>query len=586
MTEIQHYDVVILGAGMAGLCLARQLLLHSNKTVLVLERRDEIPLKRQKVGESSVQVSGYYLGKVLDLEEYLVHDQLLKYNLRFHYKNPASENTNFEDYSISFIRTYSNIPTYQLDRNTLEEALLRMNVANDRFRFVAPATGLETLLSDSDDKPHRIEFVNNGEPETVTAGWVADTTGRSRFIARNSGLKRDNPIDHGSSFVWVDGLVNLEKLTDADRRDVRIRKDRMAIGSSPFWLATNHLVGEGFWFWVIPLRHKTSLGLVYDRTRVDENEVNTPEKLMKWICAEFPFLQRDLPKRKILDWGFLRDYSYDCAQTISPRRWALSGEAGRFSDPLYSPGGDLIALYNTMICDAIMTQDPIQLRLKARFYEGMMRAFYEAYVPSYATGYDALGDQECFVMKYTWELTVYFAYYVLPFINDKFTDMKFLSKFLPRFGKLGPVNKTLQMYINAFHHWKKEERMPPSEKTFFDFYEIPPLKNAETLFYKIGLTNEEVLDALDMHTAAIMEYSKFIVVHITAQVLGDESVYTNRAFAESIDLGNLTFNPQQMRTRYAACPKDGEPMKWCVCPSVFRRFATELRPAMMLAAGD
>ncbi len=586
MTEARHYDVVILGAGMAGLCLARQLILQSEKTVLMLDRRGEIPPKRQKVGESSVQVSGYYLGKVLDLEEYLVHEQLLKYNLRFHYKKADDANENFEDYSVSYIRTYSNIPTYQLDRNTLEAALMKMNLECERFRFVGPATELETRLATTDEDTHEVAFRNGEAAESVTARWVVDTTGRARFIARNSGLKRENAIDHGSSFLWVDGLVNIERLTEMAHRDRRLRRERQSIGSSPFWLATNHFVGEGFWFWVIPIRHKTSLGLVYDRSRVNENDVNTPEKLMKWICREFPLFERDLPKRKVLDWGYLRDYSHDCAQTISTKRWAMSGESGRFSDPLYSPGGDLIALYNTMIGDAILTDDPVQLRLKCRFYEGMMRAFYEAYVPSFSDGYDMLGDQECFVMKYTWELTVYFSFYVLPFINDMFTRLKFLSRFLPLFGRLGPVNKALQPFINDYHHWKKAHREPSAETTFFDFYEIPCLKMAETLFYRVGLSEAETAELLERQLAVVMEYSRFIVIHITAQVLDDESVYRNRAFAESIDFANLKFHPRQMRTRYADCAKDGDPMQWSVCPSVFQRFHTAARPETMLAAGD
>src|SRR4029079_4006707 len=120
----------------------------------------------------------------------------------------------------------------------------------------------------------------------------------------------------------------------------------------PFWLATNHFCGEGFWFWVIPLQGKTSLGMVFDRNLFPAERVNTADKLLAWVCEEFPLFARDLPKRKVLDWWGLKDYSHDCLQTISAERWALTGEAGRFTDPLYSPGGDLISLYNTMIVDA------------------------------------------------------------------------------------------------------------------------------------------------------------------------------------------------------------------------------------------
>ena len=57
---MDRYDVVIIGAGLAGLALARQLLLNSEKKILLLEKRAEIPPAHQKVGEATVQVSGYY----------------------------------------------------------------------------------------------------------------------------------------------------------------------------------------------------------------------------------------------------------------------------------------------------------------------------------------------------------------------------------------------------------------------------------------------------------------------------------------------------------------------------------------------
>src|SRR4029079_10473353 len=65
------FDVVIIGAGLAGLTLARHLLLKTNKTILLLERRAHVPSPRQKVGESTVQLGAYYYSRVLDLEEHL-----------------------------------------------------------------------------------------------------------------------------------------------------------------------------------------------------------------------------------------------------------------------------------------------------------------------------------------------------------------------------------------------------------------------------------------------------------------------------------------------------------------------------------
>src|SRR5215471_5594208 len=125
MPSREDYDVAIIGAGLAGLTLARQLLLNSDQRILLLDKRAEVPTPRQKVGESTVQVGAFYYSKVLDLEEYLLRKQFMKYNLRFYWKSAGRDNSRFEDYGQSYIRTFSNIACYQLDRNTFEAELLR-----------------------------------------------------------------------------------------------------------------------------------------------------------------------------------------------------------------------------------------------------------------------------------------------------------------------------------------------------------------------------------------------------------------------------------------------------------------------------
>jgi choline dehydrogenase-like flavoprotein len=113
MESESRHDVVILGAGLAGLSLARHLLLETDRSVLLLERRDEIPPEKQKVGESLVQLAGNYFSKVLGLEEYLLRSHYMKYNLRFYWPTaPAASDRSagrFEDYSQSYVRPISNV---------------------------------------------------------------------------------------------------------------------------------------------------------------------------------------------------------------------------------------------------------------------------------------------------------------------------------------------------------------------------------------------------------------------------------------------------------------------------------------------
>ena len=112
------------------------MLLQTDKTVQLLDTRNNPPREApQKYGESLVQCAGYYFSKVLDLEEYLLINHYLKYNLRFYWPTEGLDQSEFENYSQLFVRSLSNIPTFQLDRNLLEEFLLESNRANPRCRF-------------------------------------------------------------------------------------------------------------------------------------------------------------------------------------------------------------------------------------------------------------------------------------------------------------------------------------------------------------------------------------------------------------------------------------------------------------------
>jgi flavin-dependent dehydrogenase len=187
------------------------------------------------------------------------------------------ENQGFEDYSQTYGRALSNIATFQLDRNLLEEYLLATNTANSRCEFRGGIKNLGVELSESSDL-HRVHF-DTGE---VTGRWVVDASGRGKVLKRKLELAQLNPIRHGATFCWVEGLVNIEKLTGRSHKEVLYDRRRQQTGHFPFFLATNHFCAEGQWFWVIPLHHKTSLGLVYDRSAVNGGEVsNTRTKAQR-----------------------------------------------------------------------------------------------------------------------------------------------------------------------------------------------------------------------------------------------------------------------------------------------------------------
>jgi hypothetical protein len=371
-------------------------------------------------------------------------------------------------------------------------------------------------------------------------------------------------------------LVDIEKITGRSHKELLYDRKRQMTGHFPFCLATNHFCADSQWFWVIPLHHKTSLGLVFDNRVVKPEDVSNSRKLIDYVCSTWPMFSRDLPHRKILDEGRLIDYSHDCRQTISPQRWALVGEAGRFTDPLYSPGSDLISIYNTLIVDAIECDGSQELAEKCASAEQIQRVMYESYVPSYAVSYDCLGDQEAFTLKYTWELSVYFCFFVLPMMNNLFANRRFMTPFLRRYGVLGPINANLQRFLSAFYQWKKTQPAATyHEPNLIEFYDMAPLRDAEKLFYQAGLEPDEAVEVVDRFLERLKDFARYILTHIYASVLGNREVLTNAAFIRSLKLRHTVFDPERMREHYAEHAGSNDMFDWSLNPHVLARFVPQ-----------
>ena len=576
MNADKEYDVIITGAGLAGLSLARQLMLYTGRTVLLLDKQENPPGRSQKVGESLVQLGGYYLSKTLDLEEHLVTNHYLKYNLRFHWKTAAEGQDYWDNVSSASIRTQSNIGTFQVDRNLLERHMLEVNKANPRFRFMGGAKNIQVELSE-DGGPHQVKWTGGeAAPQQASATWVVDASGRPGILKRSLSLAKPNNIRHGSTWAWVDGLVNPELMTKYPLKERLAHRKRQKLGNYPFFLATNHFCGEGRWFWVIPLHGMTSLGLVYDHAVVNPEEVSNGRKMLDWVAKEWPMFAEDFRNRKIVDEGRFVDFSYDAQQTISAKKWAITGEAGRFSDPLYSPGTDLIAIYNTLIVDAVESKDEARLQAKCEFFEQIERVMYESYVPSYSISYNCLGDAETLTLKYTFELAIYFGFFVLPFINQLFANPQFMKTYLRKFALFGPINKNLQMFLRDYFTWKKAGGLTtPGEPAHIDFYDMEPLRMSEKLFYEIGLSVEEAEDKLDMHVERIKEFARYIIAHVYAVVLGDKRVLLNAPFVSGLKLRDTSFDPVRMREDYARFADSDQTHQSQIYPWKLNPFALE-----------
>ncbi|HXT50165.1 MAG TPA: hypothetical protein VN811_03940, partial [Thermoanaerobaculia bacterium] len=204
---------------------------------------------------------------------------------------------------------------------------------------------------------------------------------------------------------------------------------------------------------------------------------------------------------------------------------------------------------------------------RCRTHETIARALYDGYVPGYAYGYIALGDQEAFTLKYVWELTVYFVAYVFPFQNELFTEPAFVGSFLKEFTKLGPWNRGLQDLFTGFTRWKLAQGIGGSGGSNgvplnYEFSDFAPLARSRVLMNDVGLTSAEALRRLEPHWADLEEMARFMAAHVMARVVGDPDAVNRRAFVQGIDMNALRFDVDAIRAHWNATRHDRTPQRW------------------------
>ena len=174
-----HYDVVILGGGLAGGCLARQLRQEAPELrVLVAEKRPHpVPEAAFKVGESSVEIGAHYFSTRLGLEPHLRSQQLEKLGLRYFFTH--GDNRDLTERVELGPSLFPPVPSFQLDRGRLENFLLQADAEAgatvlDGYRVVSIALDRATV--------HRVSLSGPGGRVDVTARWVVDASGRAGLL--------------------------------------------------------------------------------------------------------------------------------------------------------------------------------------------------------------------------------------------------------------------------------------------------------------------------------------------------------------------------------------------------------------------
>lgn len=448
-------EALIMGGGLAGMTLALQLRSRMpDLDVLVLERRAHpVPLACHKVGESTVEIGAHYLEHVLALGSHLNQNQLRKFGFRFFFSDGRRDLHAVTELGAS--RPLA-VPSYQIDRGLFEN-FLAQECARRGIRFVDDAcvTGIEMGQGGQE---HMVQWRQGPQAEAGAAEvhrtrcrWLLDASGRAGLLRRK--LKLDRPNNHGAHAVWfrVKGHIHIDEWGD-DSEQAQAWRRRCATPTR--WLSTNHLVGPGYWVWLIPLASGShSIGIVADPRLQPLEAMDTFDKAMDWLAQHQPALHAELDSRRdqLQDFAYFRRFSYDCTQVFSADRWALTGEAGRFLDPFYSPGSDFIAIGNTYITDLI-ERDRQGQRFEARLhiYEQIFRSFYDGTLTIYEDQYALFGDPEVMPCKVIWDYTFYWSVLAQFFCQSRLTDIAAISRLGADLQACQRLNAAVQKFLRAW----------------------------------------------------------------------------------------------------------------------------------------
>jgi flavin-dependent dehydrogenase len=434
---IPEHEVAIVGGAFSGAATALLIKRRRPGTrILIIEKATGFD---RKVGESTTEVSGCFLTRILGLTSYLGHEQLSKQGLRLWFSNCPDQP--FDDCVEIGARYQARLPTFQVDRSKLDAHLLQL-AQEAGCEVWRPAKVMRCALDGARGQALGVQVA--GEERAVRCRFVIDASGRAAFLARKLGHFRQN-TEHPINAVWA----RFTGVKDWDSYEWREKFPAYAAASRTgrAW-ATNHLMGQGWWCWIIPLKGGDfSAGLVYDsRIFALPAGANLGERLRQHILSH-PVGREIFRVAKIVEHD-TRAYSglpYSSTQVCGDG-WAIAGDAAGFIDPLYSPGLDLCAYTTSIVSDLVLRSlGGEEVAARRHYYNEQFATTYRLWFETlFRDKYYYMGEADLMSAAFLLDVAAYFIGLVRPVYTNP--ERAFLQ--LPFEGTPGRFVASLMKFYN------------------------------------------------------------------------------------------------------------------------------------------
>ena len=398
------YDVIIMGGAFSGASAALLLKRDTPELrVLVIERTDAFD---RKVGESTSEVAACFLTRVLHMGSYLNAFHYQKHGLRMWFCKKPEDTV--EDCTELGPRFQSRLPTYQLDRSLLDQHVLDEAV-KEGCELLRPAT-MQSFELQEGEGHHSVTVKNTaGQIKTYTCRWLIDASGKAAIMSKKLGLHRSMTEEHQTSSVWC-RMRNVTTLDSAKARKmhpVLMSKVRATRSS-----ATNHLMGHGWWVWIIPLSNGDySVGIVWDRSIYTLPPGGSLTDRLRAHLMTHPIGKLMFGEAEAIedDTFYYKGLAYYTEQ-MAGNRWYMVGDAAGFMDPLYSQGLDFCAHTVCAVTNLIKRSHRGEDVSAAAEYlkTGYKRSYFLWFNSLYRNKYEYLGDAELVRISFIMDLATYF----------------------------------------------------------------------------------------------------------------------------------------------------------------------------------
>src|SRR5271154_520423 len=455
------HEVAIVGGGVAALTLALELRRARPTTrLLIIEpHAHPVPEITHTVGESTVEIAAQYLRDRLELADHLNSSQIRKMGLRMFFSHDG--NTDIARRMELGSSAFTPQVTYQIDRGRLENELNRRCLSEGVEITSGRVTSVELGLG---DHPHTLSVQHGDTTTSTTARWVVDASGRNRALPRQLELKRAN--EHHCNAVWlrVATEIDVGRWSDDPSWQARLVEGDRA-------MSTNHLMGEGYWVWLIRLASgSTSVGIVADPAFHLFSDFNTLAKARSWLAEHEPQCAAVLAQHAhlIKDFRVMKKYSHGATKVYDAQnRWCLTGDSGVFLDPLYSSGLDLVAIGNGLITDMITRElDGENVVARSGINDSLFRSLTDMWLNIYCNQYKLMGSPAVMSAKVIWDIAFYWGFLGLMYSNGRFVSVADDPRVVPHLEGLIELSNRMQRF---FREWASVESARPSSQ-FVDLY--------------------------------------------------------------------------------------------------------------------